>query len=173
MRIMKKNNKGFSLVELIIVIAIMAVLIGIMAPQLIKYIEKSNVVADQQLLDSIYQAVIYAASDVDVLSDPDSKAIIASYTAAPITLESIMSPAGNRLCEEVLSTLGWDDVNQSTYESFLKSAHQPNCEIYFGYKGGVHNPLAMWITTTDCTGRKDTSNTSSTIAGIGNCISIK
>ncbi|MBR3517707.1 MAG: prepilin-type N-terminal cleavage/methylation domain-containing protein, partial [Lachnospiraceae bacterium] len=30
-----KNNKGFSLVELIIVIAIMAILVGVMAPQLI------------------------------------------------------------------------------------------------------------------------------------------
>ena len=34
---MKKNNKGFSLVELIIVIAIMAILAGALAPALIKY----------------------------------------------------------------------------------------------------------------------------------------
>ncbi len=36
------TNKGFSLVELIIVIAIMAVLVGVLAPQFIKYVEQSR-----------------------------------------------------------------------------------------------------------------------------------
>lgn len=34
----KKGNGGFSLVELIIVIAIMAVLVGVLAPQYLSYI---------------------------------------------------------------------------------------------------------------------------------------
>ncbi len=38
----REKNKGFSLVELIIVIAIMAVLAGALAPMLIKYIQKSR-----------------------------------------------------------------------------------------------------------------------------------
>ena len=68
-KVFEKNNKGFSLVELIIVIAIMAILVGVMAPQLIKYIEKSNVSADTQLCDSIHEAIYVALADPDVISD--------------------------------------------------------------------------------------------------------
>lgn len=50
------NNKGFSLVELIIVIAIMAVLIGVLAPQFIKYVEKSKESVDVTIMDNAYEA---------------------------------------------------------------------------------------------------------------------
>ena len=59
----QKNNKGFSLVELIIVIAIMAVLVGVLAPQLIKYVEKSREATDIQNADSIATAVKTYYSD--------------------------------------------------------------------------------------------------------------
>ena len=42
------TNKGFSLVELIIVIAIMAVLVGVLAPQFLKYVERSRKSTDVQ-----------------------------------------------------------------------------------------------------------------------------
>ena len=64
---MKKNNQGFSLVELIIVIAIMAILAGALAPALIKYINKSRRSADISNADTIRTACQTAMSDEDAM----------------------------------------------------------------------------------------------------------
>lgn len=63
----RKSNVGFTLVELIIVVAIIAVLTAVLAPQYIKYIEKSKVSADQNnsitLLHEVEVAVVDAAAN--------------------------------------------------------------------------------------------------------------
>ena len=60
---MLKNKKGFSLVELIVVIAIMAVLVGVLAPQLMKYVEKSRKQKDESAAAEYVSAVEKALSD--------------------------------------------------------------------------------------------------------------
>ncbi len=63
------NNKGFSLVELIIVIAIMAILIVVLAPQYLKYVEKSRVSSDQTTIVEYINAMQILAADPDVKLD--------------------------------------------------------------------------------------------------------
>lgn len=62
----KMNNKGFSLVELIIVIAIMAVLMGVLAPQLLKYVEDSRVQSDESAFGEVENAVKIALAVEEV-----------------------------------------------------------------------------------------------------------
>lgn len=59
----KNKNKGFSLIELIIAIAILVILTGLLAPQFMKYIEKSREAKDMQTLDAVYTAVQGAFAD--------------------------------------------------------------------------------------------------------------
>ena len=77
----QKNNKGFSLVELIVVIAIMAVLVGVLAPQLIKYVEKSREATDIQTCDNIATALKTYYADEEV-----SASASATDTTVTVTL---------------------------------------------------------------------------------------
>jgi len=85
----KIDNKGFSLVELIIVIAIMAILIGVMSPQLMKYVERARQSKDTQAVDSVHTAVVTAMLDPVVEDAPATKTynsladLYADTTASP------------------------------------------------------------------------------------------
>ena len=61
----KMNNKGFSLIELIIVIAIMAILVAIIAPNLTKYLGKSKKKTDSKNADEIAQQLQTAITDYE------------------------------------------------------------------------------------------------------------
>ncbi len=59
----KKNNKGFSLVELIVVILIMAVLAVALAPQVMKWVGNSRIAADTQAQDDVAALAQLALAD--------------------------------------------------------------------------------------------------------------
>lgn len=59
----QKNNKGFSLVELIVVVAIMAVLMGILVPTLVKNVEKSKKQKDTSAVEEIRTTMVTNLAD--------------------------------------------------------------------------------------------------------------
>lgn len=111
----KLNNKGFSLVELIIVIAIMAVLIGVLAPQYLKYVERSRQSADldnyQQVITTVQvyysdvEHVLPAAGSYNLVIDADGK--VATGTATQ--LKDACSDAGVDLTKITMKSSAYRD----------------------------------------------------------------
>ncbi len=144
-----RNNKGFSLVELIIVIAIMAILIGVMAPQLIKYIEKTNVSSDTQLCDSVKTAVTTAMMDPAVINAPSNGIPTGSSAVQLSTLTT-----SNAFNDAVAETLGYSAANLGQIDNEIKSAHGAG-GIKFQIIGS--NQVCVWICNSDASGKKTTT----------------
>ena len=96
------RNKGFSLVELIIVIAIMAILVGVLAPNLLKYVERSRVSADTQVADTVRTALMTAMLDpsADAATLPGATGVATSGNITDITKGA--NNAYGTLVEEIL-----------------------------------------------------------------------
>lgn len=80
------TNKGFSLVELIIVIAIMAVLVGVLAPQFIKYVEQSRRSKDIQAAANLQTAYLTDIADATIAADLGT-------AAAPVAITDANKPS--------------------------------------------------------------------------------
>jgi len=61
----KANNKGFSLVELIVVVLIMAIIAVSLAPQVMKWVENARIANDRQTADSVVAIARLALTDED------------------------------------------------------------------------------------------------------------
>lgn len=66
----KLDLKGFTLVELVVVIAVIAILIGILAPAYTKYVERSRESTDLANARSAYSEIMMKLAEKDEIPDP-------------------------------------------------------------------------------------------------------
>lgn len=157
---MKKRflgNKGFSLVELIIVIAIMAVLAGVIAPSVIKYIRKARASRATEELRTIVTAVetglvsTYAEKyelDIDkVYTDEDGRShpcgVITNWILSRAQNDSESEITDDKKleyysAEQVLSELNAEDGSNYAFFNFTGDEDDPlgyNCASFSGQYG--------------------------------------
>ncbi len=138
-RMKKQNNKGFSLVELLVVMAIMAILTGAIAPQVNKYVEKSRESRDLQLVSTVFTAV--------------QTGIVASETPVPDisnkTLDFLLDAGNNLLTtatiNEINDLLGDDLSSVANIKKKCVSRNGSKGSLYVDYK--ANGKLTVYIST--------------------------
>lgn len=126
----KANNQGFSLVELIIVIAIMAVLVGVLAPQFIKYVESSRKQKDASAVEEARNAVEIALAEVDIY---DEVVLVGAAFTVVIPDDAAFTSAATvtKLLASLSESIGTIDFGSKTYSSGATITITPNASNNF------------------------------------------
>lgn len=141
---MGKNNLGFSLVELIIVIAIMAILVAVAIPVLGVFIERAKIANDKQAVADVMYAIDLGGQSMQyeiaqdqignstalkvpigiiILGDKEGITVIGSTDQNKASIEAMLEDAlGSNYSTDM--ALKYDEWEGATYASFFSSADE-------------------------------------------------
>ena len=99
---MKSNKKGFTIVELVIVIAIIAILAAVLIPTFASLVKKANVSADTQLVRNLNMAVEIEKASSNAKHETMHEALMTAQ-AAGYDVDTIVAKSGYNIA--------WDSAN--------------------------------------------------------------
>ena len=114
-----KAKKGFTLVELIVVIAIIGVLAAILVPTMLGYVENSRITSADQIAKTIKDAAQVAATEMDTQGmglKTTSLEVVGSYdadaaTGPKVTFAAVATGGDPAAADKPNGVIGDDDVN--------------------------------------------------------------
>ena len=139
---MKINDRGFSLVELIVVLLIMAIVAVALAPQVVKWVENSRIASDLELKTDIEKACQFAITDekaFEEVKDGDFTIVITkkngnvNVTCTPNNFDSSV------FWSRFFKTLNCSDFNSFKDSIEIKSTPVTSDQItmtIYVYRGG-------------------------------------
>lgn len=128
----QKNNKGFSLVELIVVVAIMAVLMGILVPTLVKNVEKSKKQKDASAIEEIRSTMVTTLAD-PTYSDIEAT-IVYDGTTIDVDTPKTITPVEPITDAEVKTFLTAVSADVKDWK-FTSKAYKADDEVTFVISG--------------------------------------
>ena len=136
----KTNNKGFSLVELIVVVAIMAVLMVVVAPSTLRYVERTRLQKDNSAIAEVANAIKIAMADETINTAVGSSATV-QFTGAAGAAKTITFGSGD--LETELANMFGTSISTSS-NSYRDSASAITIEIT-NNAGTVSIAVEGWI----------------------------
>lgn len=137
----KNDNKGFSLVELIIVVAILAILVGLLAPQYLKYVEKSRKSADASNLDEMVRAIQVYAADAEQTLPEDTYTITIGKTKTTVAAKSDKKEDNEKVAKRALNEAAPDwaktKLKSNKWDNKGTNAESVSAEITVAQDGGT------------------------------------
>jgi len=140
------KNKGFSLVELIIVIAIMAILAAAIAPALIRYIDKSRRADDVAAAETINTAVQSALANEDAYDE--IQPAMSAMTGSTTVLGSAAASTGTTSFSGTTASTFWSEINSSTTGGPKVKYKKNGASAWIVGVNNSGKPV-VWISTTN------------------------
>lgn len=136
---LKENNKGFTLIELVVVMMIIGILVLLAAPRFLSYVKDANVTALQADVKTLSDAaVIYNISEGGGDSYPiDSTSNVVNTTSIEDILEgTIKKITGEKVTD--LKNLGLKKLDKGKLTNYIRNTKNPIDDYVLATEG----PLA-------------------------------